>query len=99
MPAELVLARTLGDLTPPHLRADIGGAWSDFLADGRGDGVFDLLRPDGGIVRVNYRAQTHCPVAGIHASVLWAPGEAGDDRSVAAIVADLFPSSAVHNSA
>ena len=97
VPAELVLARTLGDLTPVNLRPAVAGAWSDFLAAGRGEGVFDLLRPDGRIVRVTYRARANCPVAGIHASLLSASDEAGDDRPLADIVADLFPSSAVQS--
>jgi len=99
VPAELVLGRTLDELTPANLRAATALAWSDFLAAGHGEGVFDLLRPDGEVVRVNYRARANCPVAGIHASILWAAGEAADDRPVAAVVGDLFPSSAVETAA
>ncbi len=92
VPAELVMGRTLVDFTPPDRRGAAEAAWQSFLDAGSGQGTFDLLRPDGRVVTVVYRALANCPDSGIHASVLCVPGEAETDRPVASIVADLFPS-------
>jgi PAS domain-containing protein len=91
LPAELILGRTLADLTPPDVREAVAGAWSSFLAAGSGEGTFELLRPDGAIAPVSYRAIANCPAPGIHASVLAALGEPVDPRPVIEIVNELFP--------
>lgn len=91
VPAELVVRQTLADLTPPGHRADAAAQWAAFLADGRASGEFDLVRADGGLVRVQFRALADCPRAGIHASVIGPVGQPPDPRSVAEIVASVFP--------
>jgi PAS domain-containing protein len=91
VPAELVLRRTLADLTPPAERAAAAQRWAEFLARGEATGTFDVLRPDGAIQPVAFRAVANCPRPGIHASVLARPDDSPDPRTVAEIVADAFP--------
>ena len=91
VPAELVLRQTLADLTPPGHHADAAAQWAAFLAVGRASGEFDLLRADGGLARVQFRALADCPRPGIHASVISPAGLPPDARSVAEIVAAVFP--------
>ncbi|HLY14448.1 MAG TPA: PAS domain-containing protein [Candidatus Limnocylindrales bacterium] len=91
VPAELVLRQTLSDLTPPDDRAANPARWAQFLAAGEASGTFDILRPDGTLQPVQFRALANCPRPGIHASVLTRPGDPADRRSVAEIVAATFP--------
>ena len=92
VPAELVIGRTLADFTPPAHGGAAEAAWRAFLEAGSGQGTFALLRPDGRVVTVAYRALANCPASGSHASVLSLPGDGETERPVASIVADLFPS-------
>lgn len=94
VPAELVLRRTLADLTPPLERPATVERWAAFLAAGEATGTFDVLRPDGGIQPVAFRAVTNCPRPGIHASVLSRLDDPPDPRSVREIVAEAFPEAA-----
>jgi PAS domain-containing protein len=92
VPAEMILRQTIVDLTPPELRGDYPQAWGSFASNGHATGRWTLLRPDGRRVPVAFRAQANCPGPGIHASVLTRLEEEDlDPRSVAEIVADLFP--------
>jgi PAS domain-containing protein len=95
LPAELVLGRTLAEFTPSGKRGSARTAWLEFLDAGCGEGNFDLLRPDGRVISVVYRAVANCPAPGIHASVLSLPDGPIVRGPVADIVAELFPSDAV----
>lgn len=89
-PAELILRRTLADLTPPADRPAAAERWAEFLAAGQAQGTFEILRPDGGIQPVAFRALADCPRPGIHASVLTRLDDPADPRTVREIVAQAF---------
>ena len=91
LPAELVLRQSLADLTPPAERPATTQRWAEFLAAGEAQGTFDILRPDGAIQPVAFRALADCPRPGIHASVLTRPDDPPDPRDVRDVVAEAFP--------
>ena len=93
VPAELVLRQTLADIIPADARADVARQWAAFLATGQASGEIEIMRPDGRLARVAFRAQADCPRPGIHASVLAPLDAPPDPRSVAEIVAAVFPDS------
>ena len=90
MPAELILGRTIADLTPGEDSSGIPSAWRAFRQAGQAEGEWVLRRIDGQSVRVGFRAQANCPAPGVHASVLTRLDAARDLRSVTAIVEDAF---------
>ena len=91
LPAELVLRQSLADLTPPAERPATTQRWAEVLAAGEAQGTFDILRPDGAIQPVAFRALADCPRPGIHASVLTRPDDPPDPRDVRYVVAEAFP--------
>lgn len=93
LPAELILRRTIEDLTPPDLRTDFGERWRAFLRAGHASGRWTLQRADGTPVVFAFRAQANCPTTGVHASVLTRADDVsgGDDGSIAELVAEAFP--------
>jgi PAS domain-containing protein len=91
VPAELVLRRTLPDLTPPERRPDAERRWAACLAAGEDSGTFEILRPNGRPLEVAFRAEADCPRAGIHALVLSSVAAAPDPRPVREIVAEAIP--------
>jgi PAS domain-containing protein len=90
LPGELVLRRTVDDLTAPSMRSMVPGSWAHFIEVGSMAGTFELQRPDGATVPVTFRAAANVPVPGIHASVFDIPGQPRDERSIEAIVAEVF---------
>lgn len=92
LPGELVMHRTIEDLTPPDLRTDFDTQWQAFLRAGHGSGRWTLQRADGTRVVLAFRAQADCPTSGVHASVLTRlDDEAARDLSIAELVAEAFP--------
>jgi PAS domain-containing protein len=90
VPGELVLGRTVADLTGPGMRDAFPAAWSTFLGEGRQEGRYTLQIPGGGCVDVQFRAMANVPEPGLHASVVTRPADPADGRSVADITADAF---------
>jgi len=90
VPGELVLRRTVDDLTAPSMRPLVPGTWARFIEVGSMGGTFDLQRPDGVTIPVTFRAAANVPVPGIQASVFDIPGQPRDERSVDEIVAEAF---------
>ena len=90
VPGELVLGRTVADLSGPELRAAFAASWSTFLREGRQAGRYTLQLPGGGCTEVQFRAETNAPEPGLHASVLTRPDDRADPRPVAEVVAEAF---------
>ena len=65
---ELVGMR-VDDLTPAPDRGAVVERWEAFLAAGRAEGMFDLLRRDGTVVVTDFRAVA-CVAPGVHLSVM-----------------------------
>jgi PAS domain-containing protein len=94
VPGELILRRSVADLTAPSLRDQFRTAWSAFLGERRQSGEYEMRLPDGRQVSVRFRAQTDVPEPGLHASVLSRPGDPVDDRPIEDLVAIAFASTA-----
>ena len=78
LPEEEVIQRSIEDLTPPANRSQVGPLWEAFVRDGTQRGTFELLMPDGPLVRVEYSATANVE-PGRHLSIfLFPPG--GRDR-------------------
>ena len=90
IPGELVIGRTVADLSAPGLRPAFATAWATFLRDGRQDGSYALELPGGGCVDVRFRAAAGVPEPGLNASVLARIADADDPRPVEEIVAEAF---------
>ncbi len=90
VPGELLLRRSVGNVTPGPRKAAFDEAWSAFLRAGRQEGMYDLALPDGSEVTVRFRAEANVPEHGVHASLLSLPDQPRDDRSLADIVAEAF---------
>jgi PAS domain S-box-containing protein len=56
-PAEEIVGRELGDLTPPESHALLDRLWEQFERRGVQEGPYEVLRPDGSRVLVEYRAR------------------------------------------
>lgn len=59
LPEEEVLKLRIEDLAAPENRVHVEPLWRDFIQQGVQEGVFDLLMPDGGSVRVEYSASAN----------------------------------------
>ncbi len=90
VPGELVLGRTVADLSGPELRDAFPASWASFLQQRRQEGRYTLTLPGGGCVDVRFRAAANVPEPGLHASVLDRPDEPEDPRPVAEVVAEAF---------
>lgn len=90
LPGEFMLGRYVYDFTPGAVVDAARVMWQEFVAAGEMDGEYELQRPSGGRVMVRYRAKANCPEPGVHASVLWLPGDLPDDRPVEEITRDAY---------
>ncbi len=68
---ESLLGRRIEDIAAPTLVADTSDRWTSFLVEGRQDGVFDIVSRDGSVLRMQYQARAHYPIANFHLSRLW----------------------------
>jgi PAS domain S-box-containing protein len=66
-----VVGRRIEDIADPTLREPTQGLWTAFLVEGRQDGRFRLVAKDGSLVKLQYQARAHHPIAGFHISRLW----------------------------
>lgn len=73
-----VLGRRIEDLAEIEAVADTVDRWAMFIIEGRQDGTFDLLHRDGSVVRLEYQARAHYPIATFHLSRLWPVVQAAD---------------------
>lgn len=73
-----VLGRRIEDLAGTDAVADTVDLWAAFIIEGRQDGRFDLLHRDGSVVRVEYQARAHYPIANFHLSRMWTVVQARD---------------------
>jgi PAS domain-containing protein len=90
---ELLFGRRVLDIvTEPD---EAVARWSRFREDGEQEGLIDIRRPDGVLVRARYRAAADAAGAGLHGSVLCALDEVPDPRPIREIVAEAFPQVAV----
>lgn len=80
LPEDEVLRLRIDDLTAPENRQHVEPLWTDFIRAGVQEGVFDLLMPDGGSVRVEYSATANVE-PGRHLSVLMFPPGRGRRES------------------
>jgi PAS domain S-box-containing protein len=64
-----IVGRKLFDLFPSESHERAAAMWDDFLSRGHQEGMVRLLRRDGSLVEVDYRARAHY-VPGRHLSVL-----------------------------
>jgi PAS domain S-box-containing protein len=69
LPREQILNRKIDDFAAPNLRENIQAAWEAFVRDGEQSGEYELVRPDGVVRRVEFRAITNF-VPGLHLSML-----------------------------
>jgi PAS domain-containing protein len=88
IPGELLHGRSVRELGAD----DAAGLDLERRLTGRGaeDGVIDLLRPDGRLVRVEYRSAPHAAGPGLHASVLTLPASTPDPRPLRVIIAEAL---------
>ena len=90
IPGELLLHRSVAELTGPERQSDFGAAWAAFLRDRHQEGTYALRLPDGRDVTVRFRAVADVPEIGLHASVLTLPDTPDDGRPVHELVAEAF---------
>ena len=90
VPGELVLGRTVADLSGAALRDAFPAAWAAFLQQGRQAGQYTLALPGGDSLEVRFRAEANVPERGLHASVLSRPEDPEDARPVAEVAAEAF---------
>ena len=69
LPPDEIIGRKLSDFTPPSRASEVEKLWRDFLADGTQKGVFDIERPDGTTIVVEYAAKAHV-LPGRHLSIV-----------------------------
>jgi PAS domain S-box-containing protein len=69
LPWEAMIGKTPADFSPPSLKETISESWAGFLEEGHQEGVFQLQRPDGTVLDLEYRARAHY-LPGRHLSVL-----------------------------
>lgn len=72
-----VLGRRIEDLAATDA-ADTVDRWSAFIVEGRQDGTFHLRHRDGSVVKLEYQARAHFPIANFHLSRLWPKVDPGD---------------------
>ena len=80
LPEEEVLKLRIDDLTPAEDRPYIEPLWRDFITAGVQEGVFELLMPDGALLRVEYSATANVE-PGRHLSILVFPPSGWGKRS------------------
>lgn len=69
LPLDEIVGRSLSHFTHPSRAREVKKIWQDFLADDAQKGVFDIDRPDGTTIVVDYAAKAHV-LPGRHLSIL-----------------------------
>lgn len=59
LPLNEIVGRSLSDFTHPSRAREVEKIWRDFLAEGIQKGVFEIERPDGTAIVVDYTAKAH----------------------------------------
>lgn len=90
IPGELILHRSVAELTAPSQDPGFEESWAAFARDGYGSGTYDLVVPGGRAVRVRFRAERDVPSPGLHASLLRLPEDPDDGRPLADLVAEAI---------
>jgi DNA-binding CsgD family transcriptional regulator len=81
LPEEEIVRLCVDDLTSPESRALVGPLWEAFMRERTQQGLYELLAPDGGRVRVEYSATANI-APGQHLSILmFPPGRANQEPS------------------
>lgn len=96
-PVSRLLGLRLDEVAPPEMRDEIPALWSAFLERGSLDGPFDIARPDGSIVHVEFHARANRPWPGTHVSILAAPSTPVDvdlELAAAGLIARYAPAAA-----
>ncbi len=69
-PKDLV-GRQIEEIAAPDLAPSTPTDWQRFIAEGRQEGTYRILRFDGREVSVRFKAQAHHPIRGYHVSRAW----------------------------
>lgn len=69
LPRETLAGRSVLDFAPPGTAPHLKEAWRAFRLQGEQSGEFTLLRPDGGLRTLEYRAKAHVR-PGVHLAIL-----------------------------
>lgn len=69
MGREKLLGKSVADFVRPELAENVKTGWGRFLVDGKSEGEFELLRPDGTVRYLNFKAAANI-LPGMHLSIL-----------------------------
>jgi PAS domain S-box-containing protein len=69
-PLARLLTMQVADLAASGVRPAVPRMWEQFIAEGTRVGEFDVRRPDGSVVAVNFAARANTPWPGSHVSIL-----------------------------
>jgi DNA-binding CsgD family transcriptional regulator len=76
LPADQIVGRRVDDLTTAAMRSQLPALWRQFLEEGSQTGPWELEKPDGEVVAVDYAATANV-APGFHLAIFLQPG--GDD--------------------